>query len=488
MPPLLWISFIISCLISQAYALDSKASQKKGIAVDRPNVLFIIADDLADRLACYGDPVAVTPQLDKLANQGVLFRNTYCQFHTCGPSRASLFSGRYPFETGYLNNAEGTYNETLPELTSLPRLFRDNGYRTVRVGKIFHMGIPRGIGASGADDATAWDVAVNNSGWDAQQKNWQKAMQWGKRNGPGVRIRYDAPDLPDEQFADGQGLKEAIRLLKTHHPDETGKPFFLAWGIYRPHPPMIVPKKHWDAIDASRIKIPEVDKNDRDDIPKINWHLPGPGYNFIPEEHARNYTHAYYAAIHFIDEMVGELVGALKEEGLAENTIIVFTSDQGFMLGEHGHWHKSSMMKESHRVPLIILDPASEERGKQVSGLVGLIDLYPTLCELAGIEAKHDLSGVSLRPQLSDVTAKTKTHEFSVGAPNAYSIRSEAHHYTEWHDDDSKVVARMLYDMKLDPGQFHNVVEDPAYRGIRDELGALLAERLSGQPRTDQQP
>ena len=443
----------------------------------RPNVLFIIADDLADRLACYGDPLAVTPNLDALAERGVVFRNAYCQYHTCGPSRASLMSGRYPFETGYTHNRGGTFGKYLPDLTTLPRLFRENGYKTARAGKIFHMGIPGGIGEPGTDDPAAWDVAINNTGWDADKANYEQGTCWGTRSA-GILIRYLAPEIPDAETADGQGLSAAIELLKKHHPRKTGKPFFLAYGMYRPHPPMIVPKQHWDAIDPSKIEIPSVPENDRDDIPEINWHLNGPDFNFIPEEHGRNYIHAYYAAIHFVDALAGKLVDALEEQGLANNTIIVFTGDQGFMLGEHGHWHKSSMFDISQRVPLIIVDPRSREKGKQVFGLAGLIDLYPTLCDLVGIEPKHELSGISLRPQLNDVSAKTKPHEFIMGSPKGYTIRTERYTYTEWRKKINKVDHAMLYDMEKDPQQFTNLVDDPAYRDVRAELKGKLERKL----------
>ena len=464
------VAVVAALMVSDSWARTDEEAP-------RPNVLFIIADDLADRLACYGDSLAVTPNLDALARRGVVFRNAYCQYHTCGPSRASLMSGRYPFETGYTHNRGGTYGQYLPDLTTLPRLFRENGYKTARAGKIFHMGIPGGIGGQGTDDTTAWDIAWNNSGWDAVVENYEQGTCWGKR-GAGILIRYLDPDISDQESADGQGLKAAIELLKKHHPSKTGKPFFLAYGMYRPHPPMIVPKEHWDAIDPSRIKIPFVPENDRDDIPEINWHLKGADFNFIPKEHARAYTHAYYAAIHFVDALTGKLVEALEEQGLADDTIVVFTGDQGFMLGEHGHWHKSSMFEESQRVPLIIADPRSKERGKQVLGLAGLIDIYPTLCDLARIEPKHDLSGISLRPQLNDVTAKTKPHEFIMGSPKGYTIRTERYAYTEWRKKLTKTDHAMLYDLKKDPQQFTNLVDDPAYEGIRQELKAKLDQEL----------
>jgi iduronate 2-sulfatase len=440
----------------------------------KPNILFIVSDDLVDRLACYGDSAAVTPNLDKLAKKGVLFTNNFCQYPTCGPSRASLFSGLYPFETGYTSNAGESFNDVLPDVVTLPRLFRENGYFTARVGKIFHMGIPVGIGKPGADDTLAWDVAINNTGYDAIKENWEKATHIGNTAGPGVRVIYDAPAIADSEMADGQGLKDVVQLLKDNNPKTTGSPFFLAYGIYRPHPPMIVPKKHWDAIDISKYDIPFVPENDRDDIPEINWHLKASGFNFIPDEHGRNYAHAYYAAIHFVDELVGDLINELEKEGLAENTIVVFCGDQGFLLGEHGHWHKSTMFDVSCRVPLLIYDPRQKEKGKKCNNLTGLIDIYPTLCDLAEIEPPHKLSGLSLKPQLNDVEIPGKNYEFTMGKPRGYSVRTSKYRYTEWRNDKINKDFSMLYDLENDPNEFNNLAENPDY----SELIGVFKQKL----------
>ena len=447
-----------------------------GCRPQRPNVLFIISDDLGAMIGSYGDQVAVIPNLDKLAEQGVVFKNTFCQYPTCGPSRASLFSGLYPFENGYTSNS--TKISQLDSIKTLPRLLKDSGYFTARVGKIFHMGIPKGIGKPGTDDSLAWDIAINNTGWDAVQENWESAIQFGENKNPGVSIRYAAPDIPDDQMADGQGLKEAIRILKENHPDQTGKPFFLAYGIYRPHPPMIVPKKHWNAIDISRYTFPKYPGNDRKDIPEINWHLNGNGFNFIPDSVGINYAHAYYAAIHFVDELAGKLIEQLDKDGLKDNTIIVFTGDQGFMLGEHGHWHKSSMFEPSCKVPLIIVDPRKNVSGIHENGMVGLIDIYPTLCELTGVKPGHELSGKSLAPQLLDINAKSKDREFTMGYPGGYSVRTAGFRYTEWRKDRIIATESMLYDLSMDPNEFFNLVGVKEYEDKRKELKILLDEKL----------
>jgi arylsulfatase A-like enzyme len=463
---------LLTCIV--AISCQSSKDQEAG----KPNVLFIIADDLADRLACYGDPVAVTPHLDKLADMGVLFANNFCQYPTCGPSRASLFSGLYPFESGYTFNSPGTFNEHLPDLVSLPRLFRENGYFTARVGKIFHMGIPGGIGGPGTDDTLAWDLAVNNSGYDADLKVWENATHVESELGPGVRVVYDAPKIEDSEMADGQGLEAAIQILKENNSKNTGKPFFLAYGMYRPHPPMIVPNKHWEAIQISNYNIPFVPEGDREDIPDINFHLKGAGFNFIPNDQGVQYAHAYYAAIHFVDELAGRLISELEKEGLAENTIIVFTGDQGFHLGEHGHWHKSTMFEQACRVPLIVVDPRQKEKGKKCNNLTGLIDLYPTLCDLAGIKPPHQLSGLSLLPQLNDVEVPGKEIEFTMGSPKGYGIRTESYRYTEWRKEIDHADFSMLYDLEKDPDEFENLAGNPDYKELVQKLKEELNARL----------
>lgn len=453
--------------------LFSRCQNKKNID-NQPNVIFIIADDLADRLSCYGDSVANTPNLDNLAKRGVLFANSFCQYPTCGPSRASLFSGLYPFESGYTSNKGKSFNHVLPNIVTLPSLLRRNGYFTARVGKIFHMGIPGDIGTSGTDDTLAWDLTVNNSGYDANLEVWENASHVGEGGYPGTKVVYAAPDIEDYEMADGQGLQQAIRILKDHNPKKTGAPLFLAYGIYRPHPPMIVPKKHWDAIDISKYKLPYVPENDRDDIPKINWHLKGNGFNYIPDTHGINYAHAYYASIHFVDDLAGKLVAELKKEGLADNTIVVFTGDQGFHLGEHGHWHKSTMFEQACRVPLIIVDPRQKEKGVQCTNLTGLIDIYPTLCDLIGIEPPHKLSGLSLKAQLNDVTVPGKTHEYTMGSPKAYSVRTQKYRYTEWRKDKIHADYSMLYDLENDPNEYENLVGNYQYKEIEVELKRKL--------------
>ncbi len=466
---------ILATLLTGSAAVSIQAIEKDNtLDGPPPNILFIIADDLGARLGCYDDELARTPQLDKLADRGIVFRNCFTQYATCGPSRASMLSGLYPYQTGITNNSKKLTQSKTP-VTSLPALFRQEGYFTARVGKIFHMGIPGDIGTAGQDDDDAWDIAINNTGWDAVPENYETATRYGDTRGSGVAIRYLDPDIPNEAMADGVGTQEALRLMEEKHPDNTGKPLMLFMGYYRPHPPMVAPKASWKAIPEKEIELPLVPKGDRDDIPVANFHLREESFNFIPDSAGRAYTHAYYAAVNFVDTEVGKLLSGLKENGLDKNTIVVFTGDQGFHLGEHGHWHKSTFFEEASRVPLIIADLRSDSIGVSM-GLCGLIDLYPTICEMAGIKPTYSLSGESLVPILNDPSIPGKIRVLTQGKPGGTSIRTERYRYTEW---DGGTKGAMLYDLETDPNEFTNLINDPNYAGIakrlKEELSSLMA-------------
>lgn len=459
----LWMSLLLSLI----------AAHPVSLLASRPNVLFVIADDLGARLGCYGDPAARTPNVDRLANQGVMFSNCFTQFPSCGPSRFAMFSGRYPFETGMIKNSLHM-DPGNSGFISLPRHFREQGYRTARVGKVFHMGIPGGIGEKGDDDSKAWDIAVNNTGWDAIPENYAKATAYVDEPKAATSVTYLDPDIPDAEMADGAGTEIALRIMEEEHPDKTGKPLMLFMGYYRPHPPMIAPRSSWDAIDPETVQLPYYPANDRQDIPEKAFHLLQPGWNFIPEEYGLGYARAYHAAVHFIDNEVGKLLAGLESQGLDKNTIVVFTGDQGFHLGEHGHWHKTTYFDPAFKVPLVIYDPRNP-KGEAAEGIVGQIDVYPTLCELAGLDLPNWVSGQSLVPQLRDPSAKGKMVEISQGPYNGFSLRTKRYRYSECTGDGENA---MLYDLEKDPGEFTNLVNDPEHADIVRRLKKQLHTRI----------
>ncbi len=435
---------------------------------ERPNVLFIISDDLGARLGCYGERAARSPNLDRLASQGTLFERCFTQRPTCGPSRMSMLSGLYLHESGLVKQKSKITESKVPAI-SLPRLFRDSGYRTARVGKVFHMGVPGDIGTADSDEINAWDVTINNTGWDARPENLAKVKRYRPGKNHSVAVNYLDPNIPSERMVDGLGTNAALELMAEHHPDKTSKPLMLFMGYFRVHPPMIAPRKHWDAIDADEIKLPEVQKSSRENIPKGALPLSGPGHNFLPKKIGREYAHAYYASIHFIDHEVGKLLSGLKRLGLDKNTVIVFTGDQGFHLGEHNYWHKTSAFDPSCHVPLIIYDPRSGKGEQRHSGICGLIDIYPTLCDLAGIKPTHTLSGKSLTPILQDAGLPGKEWELTQ-LRNGISLRSDEYRYTELKN------GNMLYDLKNDPNEHTNLAGRPE---IADRE-KLLREKLHG--------
>ncbi len=331
------------------------------------------------------------------------------------------------------------------------------------------MNVPGDIGTAGSDHPEVWDVAVNNTGWDAKTENLAKVKRYGSAKDHAVAVTYLDPDIPNEEMVDGVGTLEALRIMEEHHPDKTGKPLMLFMGYFRTHPPMIAPRKHWDAIDPAEIELPSVPEGDRDDMPNGALPLRRKGHNFLPPDIGREYAHAYYASINFIDFEIGKLLEGLKNNHLAENTIVIVTGDQGFHLGEHDYWHKTSAFDPSCHVPLIILDPRSVKKGQRSSGLCGLIDIYPTLCELAGIQPEHQLSGRSLKPQLYDPSLPSKDWEVTQ-LQNGVSLRTDRFRYTELKS------GAMLYDLKIDPNEWRNLA------GLTDyaEREAMLRETLTG--------
>ena len=413
-----------------------------------PNIILIYADDLGARLGCQGDKMARTPNIDKLADTGVLFQNAYCQLPTCGPSRASMLTGLYPWQTGIYGN-EPIRNEHTKSVVTLPQLLRENGYFTARVGKIYHMGIPGGIGSPGHDDPLSWDLTVNNTGWDGKKENLQKVHRIADKS-LGIVPAWLAPDIPDAEMADGQGTQDAIKLMKAFHPEKTGKPLMLAVGYYRPHPPMVAPKKYFDMHPLESVQLPNVPENDREDIPEVAFELKGDAFNYISESNGKKYKQAYYAAVSFVDAQVEQLIEALKRNNLYDNSIIIFVGDQGFHLGEHGHWHKTTLFEEGTKVPLILAGKGITNTGKISNSITELVDVYPTLTELIGLEKPHEMPGKSLTGILRDeAEPKIATALTAVRQASGISMRTDRYRLTSWTIDGEKVYE--LYTIKAIP-------------------------------------
>ncbi len=444
------------------------------VAEQRPNVLLLMADDLAASLSCYGHPQAKTPNLDALAKRSVLFSRAYCQFPHCNPSRASMMSGLRPNTTRVTNNEDNLY-KNIPEVLTLPHHFRNNGYATARCGKIFHLGVPTGL--ESMDDPQAWDFGTpfkSELPYPPKRESSAK-IKSGKKQGLGWQ------EIPgdDDQLVDGNFAKTAIEWLGKREKD---KPFFLAVGFHRPHLPLVAPAKYFDLYPLESITLPEAPADDEADIPEParNGAVPGYALTTTPEQR-RAAICAYLACVSYVDAQAGRLLDAIKQMGLDDNTIIVFTSDHGWHLGEHGLWHKRSLFEECARVPFIMHTPGMKTGGQQSKGLIELLDVYPTLCELCGVPAPQEVQGLSLRPLLNDPSATIHEGAFTQARRGANAefwgrtIRTARWRCTEWDEGNSGIE---LYDHDKDPQEYTNLASDPQHAEVLKDLRARLAERL----------
>ena len=453
-------------------------------AQDRPNVLFIVSDDLNNDLSGYGHPTVQAPNLERLASRGVQFERAYCQWPACSPSRTSFMTGLYPEQSGMVRNGGDHFRNYLPEWTTLPQLFQKAGYFTARVGKIFHYGVPRHIGTNGEDDPESWDQVVNPIGRDKIDE--PIIYTTGAPGDFGATLSWLAADGDDSEQTDALGASAAIRLLEEHKDDS----FFLAVGFYRPHTPYVAPRKYFQRYPLSLIRMPVEPLDDLLDIPAAAW-VQRTYQEELSELDQRRAIQAYYASITFLDAQVGRVLDAVDRLGLGENTIIVFISDHGYHMGEHKLWQKTTLFENSARVPMIVSAPGFRgTRGKRSGAVAELLDLYPTLADLAGLKLPADLPGRSLRAQLEDASAAGKpaalttfrtTDRQHVGpirhrpSEMAHSIRTERYRYTEWGERGWQGVE--LYDHQEDPKEFTNLADDPELAAVRARLEDLLATR-----------
>jgi uncharacterized sulfatase len=429
----------------------------------KPNVLFIMSDDLTCMLGCYGEKQMKTPNLDKLARRGVLFERAYCQFPLCNPSRASLMTGRRPDTTQVIGNAL-FFRKILPDVVTLPELFKNHGYYSARVGKIYHYGVPGQIGTSGMDDPQSWNEFINPRGHDKEVE--KQVINYTPRNtNLGASMAWLDDESADENETDGKVATETIRLLEQNG----GKPFFIAAGFYRPHVPEIVPKKYYELYPLEKITLPAEPREHLAAIPSMAFFIRPANYG-LPEEKLRLFKRGYLASVSFMDAQVGRLLDALDRLKLADNTIVVFASDHGWLLGQHTQWQKMSLFEESARVPMIIYVPRGKGNGRKSGRTVELLDIYPTLADLCGIDAPKGFEGRSLKPLLQNPRAKwdkPALTQVSNANRNGRSVRTERWRYTEW--DGGKAGAE-LYDHKKDPKELKNLAKNPLFNPIIEEL------------------
>ena len=362
----------------------------------RPNVLLIMADDLNTDLGTFGHPLVKTPNLDRLAARGVRFDRAYTQFPLCSPSRVSLLTGLRP-DTTRIYDLQTDFRKVIPDVVTLPQMFRRNGYFVARVGKIYHYGNPGQIGTSGLDDPASWEAFVNPRGIDKDEETQLTNLTPTRQLGSA--LAYYASPASDDEHTDGKVAAETIALIEK----SKDRPFFIGAGFYRPHCPYIAPRKYFDMYPLDKIRAPASPRDST--LPPSAWFTTPPHWG-LDEQGQRESIRAYYASISFLDANVGRLLDALQRLGLTDSTIVVFISDHGYHLGEQGQWMKQTLFERSARAPFLVAAPGISSRGRSTSRIVEFLDVYPTLAELASVPAPDGLHGRSLVPLLKNPSAK----------------------------------------------------------------------------------
>jgi iduronate 2-sulfatase len=446
------------------------------------NVLFIFVDDLRPTLGCYGDSIAITPNIDKLAGEGVLFSRAYCQQAVCNPSRASILTGLRPDQDGVTDLATH-FREKIPDVVTLPQLFKSNGYLSIDVGKIFH-------DARFAQDSASWSVPpIYNYNAKADQYFLPEHKHGGKATAS------EFADVPDDYYTDGKIADASIAWLRRLK--ASGQPFFLAVGFKKPHLPFCAPKKYWDLYSTSEFTSRLNDKKPVN-APSLAFHhwQELRGYTDIPDsgsltlEKEASLRHGYYACVSFVDAQLGRVIRELEALHLSRNTLIVFCGDNGFHLGEQDLWCKSTNFELDDRVPFMMSVPGVSKANVRTDAMVELVDIYPTVVDLCGVKPAGPLSGISLRPLLQNPSMKWDKvafsqfvrpyqalfSKFSVKAREmGYSVRTKDWRFTAWYDLKGDTVAyKELYHMTGNDIERVNLADDDRYRSVQTRLMSLI--------------
>ena len=468
------ILIIIICfLVSNIINANSENNPKK------LNVLFIIADDLNCDIGVYGSSDVFTPNIDKLASQGVLFENAHVQYPLCGPSRVSLMTGLYPDQTKS-KELRLYVRQTIPDVITLGQRFIMEKYNSIRVGKVYHYHNPRDIGTSGHDDHFTWDQTVNPYGRD---KIEEYKLNKVKENFDGATLSWLESEGSDNEQTDGIGADETIKFLDKF--SKSKENFFLAFGLYRPHIPFVAPKKYFDLYEKDNMTLP----SNGDEFLKTISSPAAKSLRARKEQiNLENSTiktvkEAYYSTTSFVDAQIGRVLDKLKETGLDKNTIVVFTSDHGYHLGEKGHWQKQSLYDRATRVPLIISGPGILSNKRIKNSPVELVDLYKTLMDLTGMSTPEFVQGHSLKNILTSnskpirKSALSELRIYSDGSlAQGYSIKTDRYRLTRWLHKDERYLE--LYDHKYDFNENKNLVYEDNYSRVRDSLDIILTKRI----------
>lgn len=458
---------------------------------DKRNILFIAVDDLRPELGCYGKSQIHSPNLDKLAAAGVLFERAYCQQAVCSPTRTSLLTGMRP-DTTRVYDLVTHFRDHIPNVVTLPQLFKNNGYHTEGISKIYH---------GGYDDPSSWSIPH----WDKMegtayqlpenlaiiQKLRAQAVADGLKGrelsqavkGPA----FECADVPDEAYKDGQTANHAKQRLQELAKGD--KPFFLAVGFLKPHLPFIAPKKYWDLYQREKIQVPQW-KTVPTDSPQYTLAGSGELLSYsnierklpVDDEVAKELIHGYYAAVSYVDAQIGKVIDELDRLGLRDNTIIVLWGDHGWKLGDYGQWCKHSNVEWDTRGCMMMSAPGMKGNGNKTHALVEFVDIYPTLAELAGLDAPRDLEGFSFVPVLENPKISWKKAAFSQyprSGVMGYSMRTDRYRLTRWVDrkNITDIKAVELYDYETDPLATKNLAADSGYSAI---VASLLQQSEAG--------
>jgi arylsulfatase A-like enzyme len=481
-------ALIVVCMLIQAAAVGTAVA-----AGPRPNVLFIVADDLNCFLGCYGDPLVRTPNIDRLAARGVRFERAYCAFPLCGPSRNSFLTGLYPNATGIHANAQ-IFRQSIPSQVSMPQAFRQAGYFVGRIGKLYHYNVPMSVGTNGHDDPGSWELELNPAGVDRLEEEPRiVSLQPGQFGGT---LSWHASPHSDREHTDGLMAADAAWVLERCGRDRS-RPFFLAVGFFRPHTPYVAPQSpYFDMYPEAAMPLVEDVEQDLADIPRAALLSQKAEQPRMTDGQRRQARQAYCASISFMDAQVGHVLGALEKQGLADDTIVVLTSDHGYHMGEHGLYQKMSLFEESARVPLVVVAPGRCVAGGVAKTPVSLVDIFPTLAALCGLAPPANVQGQNLAAILADpglagrgwaVTQVVRgsnlgrvspASDAGASAPKryfGYSLRTSRFRYTEW---DEGREGRELYDHDADPRELTNLAAVPAHATIVDDLSRQLRDAV----------
>jgi len=461
---------MVSFIVVLAWSSAAFAAQS-----GKYNVLFIVVDDLRPELGCYGTPIIKSPHIDALARTGTIFDRAYCQQAVCGPSRTSLLTGCRP-DTTKTYDLQTHFRLHLPGAVTLPQYFKEQGYHTQSLGKIYHDFL---------DDLPSWSVRSwapqdQMYGKPENQAALKRRKEQEKSGVPAFGLAWEDPDVPDNALRDGMLADRAIKVLG----QVKDKPFFLAVGFYRPHLPFVAPKEYFDLYRPKDLQLASnpyppngVPPIALTDSLELRFYSDIPNQGAVSNQKAHELIHGYYATVSYVDAQIGRVLAELDRLGLRERTVVVLLGDHGWQLGEHGLWCKHTNFEVAARAPLIFNMPGQANRGVATDALVEFVDIYPTLVDLCGLPMPKGLEGTSLVPVMNAPDQPWKRAAFSQyprGEAMGNSMRTDRYRYTEWTKPGEPPIGVELYDHEEDPNENVNLAGQSKYKDLISQLSDQL--------------